>query len=589
MLSPETMRRKKLRMHQRRVMDQFSHLRRGLQWKYEDRKALFKDFVVPRVDPPSWPGHTLTAPPDEREGVHYRGNPKAGVAAKKPAAEQAGYALAKKLQPSGLNFVRLLGWGGMGLAALFDGRDDQGHHTFYAVKCNLDPAKIKQLQAEKTTQESYIRALHIVQVIADLTKRGDASRENTTTVSREPAISMAPTAAAKAVGEGAARGMAKQKRKRDDSTEAESSRLAKRQQMEPRLPLSTAEPKSQTTGQSSASLALPGEPDIIVLEYLPRGDLFRWLCSMGEQKLKIPDRALWLIFDCFVKACVALEYPPMQQQKDYIEKTGGRLGPMISELVPQSDGVSSGLVHFDIDPSNILIGELGHGPPDDGHKIIPVMKLGDFGLAKYFKPDSEDFRDVKKVWEARSRAKPGYYTPEQFTEEWDWIEFLPNDSPQSHKTAGQYSWRTNLYQVGLLMFNCISRHLPPARPHPEQIEVQKPLKGNSKGWTVTKKCWTYGKYLLDDARFGDIDKKLRSLVTECLFDEPTDRPTLEYLESKIQEKLQSNWPLEQQDENMEAWSKQAFRTPNIPKLRALDELQDWFDGKIQDLPSSPVP
>jgi hypothetical protein len=64
---------------------------------------------------------------------------------------------------------------------------------------------------------------------------------------------------------------------------------------------------SQSPGQQPST---PGQPEaenineayenVLVLEYMPRGDLDRWMNKMGSMKRKsqVPMEVLWQIFDC---------------------------------------------------------------------------------------------------------------------------------------------------------------------------------------------------------------------------------------------------------------------------------------------------
>ncbi|KAL2016727.1 hypothetical protein VTK56DRAFT_3156 [Thermocarpiscus australiensis] len=109
------------------------------------------------------------------------------------------------------------------------------------------------------------------------------------------------------------------------------------------------------------------------------------------------------------------------------------------------------LVHWDIDPQNILLGDYYVGPRPERHGVVPVLKLGDFGSACAINPELLQQRSL--MWQLRANAKYRFFTPEQFSEEWDWIDGCPNDAGHiRHGTAGQYGWKTNLYQLGLLTF-----------------------------------------------------------------------------------------------------------------------------------------
>ncbi|KAI0506521.1 hypothetical protein F5B22DRAFT_650634 [Xylaria bambusicola] len=80
----------------------------------------------------------------------------------------------------------------------------------------------------------------------------------------------------------------------------------------------------------------------------------------------VSSRILWRIFLCLIRACVAMNYPPN-------EPSGA--DPTLEEL---GNTPSSGLVHADMHPGNILFGTTGDFPE---HSIVPPVKLIDFGLS----------------------------------------------------------------------------------------------------------------------------------------------------------------------------------------------------------------
>ena len=66
------------------------------------------------------------------------------------------------------------------------------------------------------------------------------------------------------------------------------------------------------------------------------------------------------------------------------------------------------------------------------------------GLGEIY--NSRERRDTKKVWYARQSGKAYLYTPEQFTEEWDWFAGAP--AADGTRTAGNYREAMNLWQMG---------------------------------------------------------------------------------------------------------------------------------------------
>ncbi|TGJ85771.1 hypothetical protein E0Z10_g2974 [Xylaria hypoxylon] len=107
----------------------------------------------------------------------------------------------------------------------------------------------------------------------------------------------------------------------------------------------------------------------LALEYLDGGDLLHFIReSIGERP---PNRVLWSLFLCLVRACIGMAYP--------IERPIG--APLILETIPNDGRRELDLVHSDIAPRNVMIG------PEDGleeHGTGQSLKLIDFGAAFEF-------------------------------------------------------------------------------------------------------------------------------------------------------------------------------------------------------------
>jgi hypothetical protein len=108
---------------------------------------------------------------------------------------------------------------------------------------------------------------------------------------------------------------------------------------------------------------LDGMEGMLPMEYARLGDLNTWLKRLAGADNHLPPEALWRIFDCLVKACKAMEWPP------YLRSPGMRSGRYLTEdilynrpgvpgAVPEPDDDQhptiglAGYVHFDLDPKN---------------------------------------------------------------------------------------------------------------------------------------------------------------------------------------------------------------------------------------------
>ncbi|KAK3897910.1 hypothetical protein C8A05DRAFT_38517 [Staphylotrichum tortipilum] len=269
----------------------------------------------------------------------------------------------------------------------------------------------------------------------------------------------------------------------------------------------------------------PGPPpnDVLLLEHLRHGDLHKVLSPPGPL-------ARW-------------------------NHTSGR------------PGGGSGMVHWDIDPQNIMVGG-NDGPPGDDHTPFPILKLGDLGLAVQMTPGVMNSKWT--IWEARTRSKSEYLTPEQFTEEWDWVEEDPRDCDPPAKTAGKYSHLTNLYQFALVMANAITATYTQCPPIHSQMDI---IDRNNPGQSL--RVWTYGGYLLE-RRYRHVDILLRRLVAQCLCDQPAHRPNLDDLKRTIETRLaHHNWAGADAAVAVQGWTANVLGHPPGPPMQPVPPY--WVD------------
>lgn len=90
------------------------------------------------------------------------------------------------------------------------------------------------------------------------------------------------------------------------------------------------------------------------MEYSKLGDMRQCLDRLTREYRDLPPVALWRVFDCLVKACIAMEYPPRFTQAGPPLPTKGDL---LLEAVPAGGAAAAatgfrGNVHFDLDPKN---------------------------------------------------------------------------------------------------------------------------------------------------------------------------------------------------------------------------------------------
>ncbi|KAK4098421.1 hypothetical protein N658DRAFT_544222 [Parathielavia hyrcaniae] len=174
------------------------------------------------------------------------------------------------------------------------------------------------------------------------------------------------------------------------------------------------------------------EPNgMMLLEYFQRGTLHKALC------------------------CIAMAHP----LKDHLQAYAGQ-NPPYMEQIP--NGVDEDrFVHFDIDPQNIFVGDDDHLPGFD-HPVVPGLKLGDFGLGRSIRDLELQHPDYMLMF--RRLAKYYFFTPEQFSAEWDYI-------PQGLGPRDMIP-PTRMGLVSIIVMAClITKCHQPNPPFPERIKI----------------------------------------------------------------------------------------------------------------------
>ncbi|KAK5630074.1 hypothetical protein RRF57_005789 [Xylaria bambusicola] len=112
----------------------------------------------------------------------------------------------------------------------------------------------------------------------------------------------------------------------------------------------------------------------ILLEYLEGGSLYTFALRQYETNTKLPNRLLWSIFYCLMRACAAMTYG----------KNAPYGGPLELEEL-QQDEPHLLLRHNDIAFRNLMFDDYEPQVPE--HQTLPKVVLIDFGLATYIKRD----------------------------------------------------------------------------------------------------------------------------------------------------------------------------------------------------------
>ncbi|XXH01382.1 hypothetical protein Hte_007742 [Hypoxylon texense] len=339
----------------------------------------------------------------------------------------------------------------------------------------------------------------------------------------------------------------------------------------------------------------PKRKDILLLEYAPGGNLealvgqFQQANNKQAFALMIPNRILWSIWLCLVRACVAMKYPPRkfhpyrprppqptpnptpEEAEAYRRSmdTYSRLRGELIETVPPPERRfrAKNIVHFDIDPSNIFLDDTETKWPSPDrlpgeHFTVPLFKLADFGFAEEMKPNKRNKYYVNR----RSCGKRGqpYSTDvtnkrkqsidgriqEQFGADWEKVGVDP-DGPEvsEDSVAGSYGSPTNVWGIAMTMWCVITQRDPPEPPQP-QIPAHIQIPALPAGMTIDqwldqydqqqsqltgvpqKTPISYCLWMADggpDGFFQYVDADLRRILYECMYHRPEDRFSVERL------------------------------------------------------------
>ncbi|KAH9904191.1 hypothetical protein F4778DRAFT_85719 [Xylariomycetidae sp. FL2044] len=102
-----------------------------------------------------------------------------------------------------------------------------------------------------------------------------------------------------------------------------------------------------------------------------------------EKQTPVPNRMLWYILLCLVRATIGFRYPPR-----------GQHGEVRREALPApGDPLPPERIHFkDFNPGNLMV-SYPFGPQDEEHQLGPLVKVIDFGSAILLESIEDEARD----------------------------------------------------------------------------------------------------------------------------------------------------------------------------------------------------
>ncbi|CCC07881.1 unnamed protein product [Sordaria macrospora k-hell] len=135
--------------------------------------------------------------------------------------------------------------------------------------------------------------------------------------------------------------------------------------------------------------------------------------------------------------------------------------------------------------------------------------------------------------------------------------------------AGQYSWKTNLYWIGQVMWCLVTLHKPSRMPFPYWIRDVRPPEDRRGRAQATEKglygelgFWSWGG-LVNHSRYSQIDEDLRSAIVLCMADKPAHRPEAKQLWDWIEKKTTQEWDGLSKEE-AHHWATKFWEQPDVP-------------------------
>ncbi|KAG6361235.1 hypothetical protein INS49_009459 [Diaporthe citri] len=266
----------------------------------------------------------------------------------------------------------------------------------------------------------------------------------------------------------------------------------------------------------------------------------------------LPEAIIWRFFDCLVKACIAMQEPPLQSTV---------LFPPVGPLT----AVTAGTGYL---PEVVTWATLAG---NSGFEGIAHMDLEQFGHDWDFIPRHEDpSDDVNTIWPWQPQWMQPWLPPPPFT-----------------AGPARYTAASNVWHMGMMIKVCMTLAEPDFPPYAGRFKTDEPPNP-----TPDQERWTYGWSLLDNSDpdlaapqwRGMYSPALRRLVARCLMAKQDHRPELQDIQARIdtalaQPHLQVVPPY---------WTNTFFREPPPPRPpRDTEDVNDidpfWDYNRAQGL------
>ncbi|RYP58611.1 hypothetical protein DL769_008866 [Monosporascus sp. CRB-8-3] len=464
------------------------------------------------------------------------------------------------------DFIRPLGYGGLGLTIQFRSRGENPIDV--VLKIALDGWVDDDLRNEERATRQLAGAAHCIQLIdperigmkkqqpykfarselIDSSSEGGLSGDESP--GDEPPKKVQRTRRARLADKEEASRMRKRLRQRVKRDAEMEEKIEERERRLERRRKAGGKGKFIGGGDDDDEWQLDHK-DYLLLEFVENGDLSNFIMKLNEKNLRVPNRILWSFWLCLVRACVAMEYPPRKfhPRRRPKDAEGEPPNAALAALALDDDDrdlngkIVDGQLFEDvpgpkrspleecgiIDTGEVFIGGFDVNAKDDEHLLVPRLKLADFGTALNVKPNkSNEYYFCK-----RFQAKRGYFAPEQFGIEWDYVAptdpFGPELSEQT--VAGNYGAPMNIWGIALTLWNVITKCYPPIPP--QRQPGPGPL--------------TYCHLIRTDPKYNYVDPELKEVLAQCMRHDPKDRPSLLNLSRQAKKGIKKRYGNESDD------------------------------------------
>jgi serine/threonine protein kinase/Tfp pilus assembly protein PilF len=197
--------------------------------------------------------------------------------------------------------------------------------------------------------------------------------------------------------------------------------------------------------------------------------------------------AIYEVGESSEEAYIVMQYVPGQSLDKLIAQGPGTLQLVLSVGIQIADGLSAahtlGIFHRDLKPANVMLTDGG------------LVKILDFGLARRINPDEGEFDPSK------SRKKTGPVAA-TYTARGGTIAYM---APEQFVT-GQSSVQSDIFALGVMLYELVSGRHPFARPDGEEIQSIRAIQ------------------FADPPPLGDeVPPELTSVILCCLEKNPAER------------------------------------------------------------------